>query len=203
MNFFALALIGLAAIVNGLVYKVPANDDACFYTQVERASSKVSFYFAVQKGGSFDIDYSVTDPLGNVLYDGTKERQADFVFTASTPGEYKFCFANQMSTVSEKIVEFEITVEDEAKAGIPYRTSYDEHNSMEGMIESISTKLGSITRLQKYFKTRESRNFATVKSTETRIFWFSISEVFVMISMGLAQVYIVQHFFKGSRKTAV
>ena len=42
--------------------------------------------------------------------DGTKERQGDFVFTASDIGEYRFCFNNQMSTFAEKFVDFEIAV---------------------------------------------------------------------------------------------
>lgn len=42
--------------------------------------------------------------------DGNRERQGDFVFTAQHPGEYSFCFSNDMSTFAEKIVDFEITV---------------------------------------------------------------------------------------------
>lgn len=42
--------------------------------------------------------------------DGQKERQGDFVFTATQTGEYEFCFNNEMSTYSEKYVDFEITV---------------------------------------------------------------------------------------------
>jgi len=42
--------------------------------------------------------------------DGQKERQGDFVFTANEPGEYKFCFNNEMSTYTDKFVDFEISV---------------------------------------------------------------------------------------------
>lgn len=42
--------------------------------------------------------------------EGEKERQGDFVFTAQEVGEYKFCFNNEMSTYSEKFVDFEIAV---------------------------------------------------------------------------------------------
>ncbi len=42
--------------------------------------------------------------------DGEKERQGDFVFTAQEPGEYKFCFNNEMSTYTDKFVDFEISV---------------------------------------------------------------------------------------------
>lgn len=42
--------------------------------------------------------------------EGSKERQGDFVFTAKEPGEYRFCFNNEMSTFAEKMVDFEIAV---------------------------------------------------------------------------------------------
>jgi hypothetical protein len=42
--------------------------------------------------------------------DGQKERQGDFVFTAQSVGEYRFCFSNEMSTFAEKLVDFEIAV---------------------------------------------------------------------------------------------
>lgn len=42
--------------------------------------------------------------------DGEKERQGDFVFTATEVGEYRFCFDNAVSTFSDKTVDFEITV---------------------------------------------------------------------------------------------
>jgi hypothetical protein len=41
------------------------------------------FYFAVQSGGSFDIDFSVTDPDDVSLLEGNNERQGDYIFTAN------------------------------------------------------------------------------------------------------------------------
>lgn len=64
----------------------------------------------MQSGGSFDLDYEVTGPEDKVILDGTKERQGDFVFTAQKIGDYKFCFNNDMSTYSDKVVDFEIAV---------------------------------------------------------------------------------------------
>jgi hypothetical protein len=56
------------------------------------------------------VDYEVTGPNEKIILDGEKERQGDFVFTATQSGEYKFCFNNQMSTFAEKFVDFEIAV---------------------------------------------------------------------------------------------
>lgn len=44
------------------------------------------------------------------MLDGERERQGDFVFTAGEAGEYRFCFDNEMSTVTDKMVDFEIAV---------------------------------------------------------------------------------------------
>lgn len=64
----------------------------------------------MQSGGSFDINYDVTGPGDKVIMEGEKERGGDFVFTATEVGDYKFCFNNEMSTYSDKFVDFEITV---------------------------------------------------------------------------------------------
>ena len=54
-----------------------------------------------------------------------------------------------------------------------------------------------------YYKTRNNRNQATVVSTESRIYYFSIFEVLLMVGMGFLQITIVQLFFRGSRKQLV
>ena len=64
----------------------------------------------VQSGGSFDIDYNVVGPNEKIIMENQKERQGDFVFSATEAGEYRFCFNNEMSTFAEKLVDFEITV---------------------------------------------------------------------------------------------
>ena len=60
---------------------------------------KVGFYFSVQTGGSFDIDYAVQDPNEKVILEGQAERQGDYIFTANTVGNI---FSNVPSlTVSD------------------------------------------------------------------------------------------------------
>ena len=36
---------------------------------------KLGFYFAVQSGGNFDVDYDITDPNVRILISGQAERQ--------------------------------------------------------------------------------------------------------------------------------
>ncbi|TDZ17780.1 putative membrane protein [Colletotrichum orbiculare MAFF 240422] len=183
-----------------LTYKIHANEKACFYAKTQKENEKVAFYFAVQSGGSFDIDYIVTGPGNKVILDGAKERQGDFVFTAQQVGDYEFCFNNEMSTFAEKFVDFEIAVENEVRAQLPSKqgASAEQHTTLEETIFKLSGSLSTISRGQKYFRTRENRNFSTVRSTEARIINFSMIQCALVVLMGALQVFIVRFFFQGA-----
>jgi hypothetical protein len=133
---------------------------------------------------------------------GIRERQGDFVFTANEIGEYSFCFSNDMSTFAEKLVDFEIAIENEARAELPSKqgTPPEHLSSLEESLFKLSGQLSTIARNQKYFRTRENRNFSTVRSTESRIFNFSVIESLIMVTMACLQVFIVRFFFQGARK---
>lgn len=152
--------------------------------------------------------------------DGQKERQGDFVFSATDVGEYRFCFNNEMSTFAEKFVDFEIAVsrceahhtapirvltrsqvENEERTSLPSKqgTSPEQTTALEESIFKLSGQLSTITRNQKYFRTRENRNFSTVRSTERRIFNLSVIESLMMVAMACLQVFIVRFFFQVRR----
>lgn len=79
-------------------------------------------------------------------------------------------------------------------------TSPEQTSALEESIMKVSRDLSTINRNQKYFRTRENRNFSTVKSTESRIFNFSVVESGLMVCMAGLQVFIVRFFFQGARK---
>ena len=159
----------------------------------------------VQSGGSFDVDYTVIGPADKPILSGEKERQGDFVFTAQSTGSYSFCFYNTMSAFADKFVDFEIAVEGESSVSsslLPQKSgaSPEQHNALEDVVFKVSGQLSTISRMQKYFRTRENRNFSTVRSTETRIWRFSMIELGMMCGMAGLQVLIVRFFFQGARK---
>ncbi|MCO5588330.1 hypothetical protein L7F22_042285 [Adiantum nelumboides] len=187
-----------------LTTSVDPHSRACFYAWVDKAGEKVGFYFAVQSGGSFDIEYAVLDPHEKVVVTGVKERQADLVFTGNAVGEYSFCFENSMSSFAVKIVDFDITVESEPRLTLPVSAAalLSEHSApLEESISKVDSQLTQITRMQRYFRTWENRGFATVRQTLSKIAWYSIIDMLVMIGVAVAQVYIVRYLFdKGSTK---
>ncbi|ORY85336.1 emp24/gp25L/p24 family/GOLD-domain-containing protein [Leucosporidium creatinivorum] len=195
-----------SAEASALTTTIAANERTCFFALVDKSGEKVGFYFAVQSGGSFDIDWTVTDPSDTIVIEGERERQGDYIFTAHLIGEYSFCFSNDMSSFSEKLVDFDIMVESEPRPVAPAKPTAltEQTSSLEESIYKLSGSLSSIQRTQKYFRTRENRNVSTVKSTQWRIFAFSISESLLMCGMSAFQVWVVQRFFSGpSRRRQV
>lgn len=91
-------------------------------------------------------------------------------------------------------------VENESRATLPSKqgTSPEQTTVLEESIYKISGQISTITRNQKYFRTRENRNFATVHSTEGRIVRFSMIQIGLIIAMGALQVVVVRFFFQVS-----
>ena len=110
-----------------------------------------------------------------------------------------------MSTFADKYVDFEISVEGASSASsalLPQKSGApaEQHSQLEELVFKISSKMSAVNRMQKYFRTRENRNFSTVRSTEQRIFQFSLIEVLMMMGMAVLQVLVVRFFFQGARK---
>lgn len=77
-------------------------------------------------------------------------------------------------------------------------TSPEQTSVLEESIFKISGQLSTISRSQKYFRTRENRNFSTVNSTEKRIVNFSMIQIGLIVCMGALQVFVVRFFFQVS-----
>lgn len=200
--------LGLAQ-ATALTFTLAPNEKQCFYQFNNKPDSNIGYYFAVQAGGSFDINYTIKGPDQVLIVVEEKQRQGDYAFVAAKTGEYEFCFDNEMSTFAEKVVDFEIKVEDEdeasqMKANLPNAPT--ENTAVAGMqlsVNKIERTLNLLEHSLNYYKTRNNRNQSTVKSTENRIFWFSIFDLGLMMVMGAFQVAVVKFFFQGSRKQLV
>jgi emp24/gp25L/p24 family/GOLD len=50
-----------------------AHERSCYYANSKVIGEKVAFYFAVQSGGNFDVDYDILDPNNQVVIHGNAE----------------------------------------------------------------------------------------------------------------------------------
>ena len=64
----------------------------------------VSGSFQVTDGGNMDIDVTIKQPSGDLVFEANRETTGKFSFEAKNPGLYSFCFSNRMSTMTAKQV---------------------------------------------------------------------------------------------------
>ncbi|RXK35447.1 hypothetical protein M231_07302 [Tremella mesenterica] len=133
-----------------LTFVISPGEKSCFYADVDGQGEKVGFYFAVQSGGSFEIDYAIMNPDDVVLLQGTNERQGDYIFTANKIGEYTFCFENEAS-ISDKLIDLDIMVESEPRRTLSaQQLPFKDHTSaLEESTHKLGGLLNSIARTQK------------------------------------------------------
>lgn len=55
----------------------------------------------------------LVSPNGKVLYKDVKKQYDSFTWKAEEKGIYKFCFSNEFSTFTHKVVYFDLEVGDE------------------------------------------------------------------------------------------
>ena len=97
LNLTSCSLLAFAASLSSataLTYKLAPNEKACFFTQVE------------QRNAAYAVGAAHELPVGGHGH----RHHGDFVFTAQETGEYRICFNNEISTFTDKMVDFEITV---------------------------------------------------------------------------------------------
>nr|CAB3267021.1 transmembrane emp24 domain-containing protein 2-like [Phallusia mammillata] len=194
---FIATLLLLTRASESYFITVDAHAEECFYDKAE-GGTKLGLMFEVAEGGFLDIDVEVTGPDGRTIYQGSKESNGKYTFTAPTTGKYKFCFSNKMSTMTPKIVMFSIDVGEAAKPTQEGET--DEHqNKLEGMINELSVAMTGVKHEQEYMEVRERIHRAINDNTNSRVVLWAFFESLVLVAMTLGQIYYLKRFFEVRR----
>ena len=80
-----------------------------------------------------------------MVHQGERESNGKYTFAAHMDGVYKYCFSNQMSTMTPKIVMFSMDIGDAPSdtegGGEAGEGGEASHNKLEDMIKELSTAL--------------------------------------------------------------
>jgi len=167
-----------------------------FFERVE-AGTKLGLSFQIAEGGFLDIDVKILDPNANILYTEERQQSGKYSLTAHVPGVYTFCFSNIMSTMTPKIVMFDVAI------GEPPKKEGDEQgdssNKLEEMIRELSASLTAVKQEQEYMQVRDRIHRSINESTNSRVVAWSFFEAVILFSMTVAQVFYLKRFFEVRR----
>ncbi|KAI9364451.1 supernatant protein factor, C-terminal domain-containing protein [Zopfochytrium polystomum] len=179
---------------------VPHSRD-CFYEKLA-VGEKLDLSFEVYDGGNLDIDFWVTSPDDQILHSIFKQSTGTVEVKAEKEGSYTYCFSNQMSTVTQKVLTFSVHgPEERERYDEKYKGLSDEdfHSPLNEEIARLADAINSVMDEQFYMRDRLERHHKTAKSTNQRVAWWSIFQGLVLVGVCGFQVFYISRFFESKR----
>eukprot|EP00943_MAST-04B_sp_MAST-4B-sp1_P004756 g4756.t1 len=182
--------------VSSITVTIDANMKECFY-EFTVAGERVVGSYEVSAGGFLDVDVQVRDPQGAVMYSKERQMEGEFTIPYTSKGEYEICFGNTMSSVSSKIISFNIR---KGRSHPSDEIAKKEHvTPLEISLMDVAEHIMSVQEHQRYMNTRERLHRNTEESTNDRVKWFSILEFIVLIITNVYQIISLKSFFEQRR----
>ncbi|KAF1587596.1 Transmembrane emp24 domain-containing protein 1, partial [Eudyptes moseleyi] len=166
-------------------------------------------------GAGLDVDFSLESPSGLLLV--SEYRRSDGAPVEPTEaGDYKLCFDNSFSTISEKLVFFELIFdsaqeeeeeeEEEEEGGDGWVEAAEPEETLDVKIEdikeSIETMRGRLERsiqMQTLLRAFEARDRNLQESNLGRVNFWSAVNLGVLVVVAFLQVYMLKSLFEDKR----
>ncbi|NXN55604.1 TMED5 protein, partial [Rynchops niger] len=202
-------------------FTLPAGRRECFYQPIKITELQIAFFWEkefcvfffvsqVLDGAGLDVDFHLLSPKGETLV--FDERKSDGVHTVETEdGDYMFCFDNTFSTISEKVIFFELILDNMGDDGQDqedwkkYVTGTDLLDmKLEDILESINSvkaRLSKSVQIQTLLRAFEARDRNIQESNFDRVNFWSMVNLGVMVVVSAVQVYMLKSLFEDKRKS--
>lgn len=191
--FILLALLVTLSSCTEFTFDLADNSEDCFHEEIKR-NTTAYLEFQVSAGGQLDVDVTLKNPQGQVIYEQQRATFDSHQFVADTTGVYTACFSNQFSSFSHKFVYVDFQVGEE-----PALPGVDEHatvlTQMETSSQSIHKGLNDILDAQTHHRLRESQGRKRAEELNERVMWWSGVETVAILFIGIGQILVLRNFF--------
>ncbi|XP_035558724.1 transmembrane emp24 domain-containing protein 1 isoform X1 [Canis lupus familiaris] len=177
-------------------FLLPAGRKQCFYQSAPANASLETEYQVVIGGAGLDVDFTLESPQGVLLV--SESRKADGVHTVepTEAGDYKLCFDNSFSTISDKLVFFELIfdslqddeeVEGWAEAVEPEEMLDVKMEDIKESIETMKTRLERSIQMLTLLRAFEARDRNLQEGNLERVNFWSAVNVAVLLLVAVLQ----------------
>lgn len=188
-------------------FTLPPGRKECFFQTMKKHAS-MEIEYQVLDGAGLDVDFYIASPNGEILYNDF--RKSDGVHTVETDdGDYMFCFDNTFSAVSEKIIFFELILDnmdtdedpDDWKEYVHGTDMLDmKLEDIMDTINNVKARLSKSVHIQTVLKAFEARDRNLQESNFDRVNFWSVTNLVVMVIVSGVQVFLVRSLFEDKRK---
>lgn len=195
-SFIALTIIFIITILttttHSYVITIAPRSQECFIEDLNLKERLLTTYEVVS-GGMLDLNIRITGPDGKIIYEQEREKEGSIQFFALTKGTYQVCFSNSMSTMTSKMLSFNIYTGSEL-----HRFQNAKSDNVEPLDHAVMAATESMRKLTDTYSYVRTRLFAcnwTIESAEESIWlWGTINIVLAIVALLLRTVFIVRPF---------
>lgn len=184
-----------------LTFELPDNEKMCFHEIIEE-NTKCILEYQVITGGNYDVDVELFSPGGVSLYKEVKRQYDSHSWTADKKGEYKFCFSNEFSTFTHKLVYFDFRAGEEDALKEAFADLPSQHRAltqMESSSKIVHENLKSIIDYQTHHRLREAQGEEFAELLNERVHIWSAGQALIILLVGAGQILILRSFFTDKR----
>ncbi|KAL3310183.1 Transmembrane emp24 domain-containing protein 3 [Cichlidogyrus casuarinus] len=200
-SFLLLAMKTLA-FPKRLIFELPDGEQFCLYEDLT-SSKAYHFQFRVLRGGANDINSAVRDPKDKIFKEFLRVSHEQYEFTPKEDGPHSFCFDNTFSSVSHKLVFFELRDKDfdtlEEEGGVTPHPTVE--TALETSAENIHKHLSLSEDIQTDLRSKERSDRYILFDLHMRVtFWSTVTTIVIFIT-AIGQVTLVKSLFPDRSKS--
>lgn len=208
--FFVFSIFSVVfAYEKDMTFSVQAGKIDCFFQQAAvNEVIDIEYQVIDASHGELDISFQLTDPVGRVIVADYKKPENSHQHKVVLAGDYRFCFDNSFSTISQKTVFFDLLINNEDSEV----DDYDDDKEMEignGLetyimrvrdisesVRRVHDNIAGARRLQELISAHEARDRNLAEEMCDRVKNWCAAQLTLMVFIGLTQVIFVKSLFE-------
>ncbi|XP_034567156.1 transmembrane emp24 domain-containing protein 1-like [Notolabrus celidotus] len=190
-------------------FLLPAGTTECFF-QTTESNGSMEFSYQVIAGSGLDVGFSIISPSGYRLASDFRRSDGVHMVHLTEEGDYRLCFDNSFSKLSEKMVFFEVIINNKNDAG-GGQDQWDDMAITESLVEyqmedirasmeSVYRHLERTLKVQAVLRAFEARDRYLLEDNLWRVSFWSCLSLLVMLTVAVIQIYTLRLLFEDKKR---
>ncbi|XP_022608304.1 transmembrane emp24 domain-containing protein 1-like isoform X1 [Seriola dumerili] len=191
-------------------FLLPAGSTECFY-QTTMSNDSMEVEYQVIAGSGLDVGFALISPSGHRLVSDFRKSDGMHMVDPTEDGDYRLCFDNSFSKLSEKMVFFEVIINSQSSTGRG-REEWADMAATEGMaeykledirarMEFVYQQLERSRQVQTVLRAFEARDRYLLEDNLWRVSFWSCLNLLVMLTVAVTQIYTLRRLFDDTKRT--
>lgn len=192
-------------------FLLPAGRTECFFqTAIKGDSMEVEYQ--VLAGSGLDVGFSLISPSGHRLVSDFRRSDGIHMLDPTEDGDYRLCFDNSFSKLSEKMVFFGVIINSQSSMGggaeewvdVAMTDSVVEYKleDVRMRMDSVHQNLERTRQVQTLLRAFEARDRYLLEDNLWRVSFWSCVTLFVMLTVAVTQIYTLRRLFDNTQRVS-